>query len=163
MRRSARSYKRKEIFSNPRVQSKIVIVFGALAVLFIATNYQVVHRLFADLSNDMVRLPLAPENRTDLFLILEQQEQMLDIQLAIFTFLSIFVLVVGGVLLSHRIGGPLYQLRKYLDGMTEGTVRPRRIGFRKYDFFHDLADSFNRFQRSKGILEEEPETSGDAE
>ena len=154
MTRSARSYKRKQIFSNPTVQWKIVSVFGAVAALFIATNYQVVHRLLSALGNNVSRLPLSLENRADLILMLEQQEQMLDVQLAIFTFLSIFLLVMGGVLLSHRIGGPLFQMRTYLDEMAAGSGQPRRITFRKRDFFHELANSFNKFQQSRGILEE---------
>jgi nitrogen fixation/metabolism regulation signal transduction histidine kinase len=158
--KSAHGYQRKDVFSNPRTQMKVVGVFAALALLFTATTYQVVHRLLAALSGPMLRLPLSEQNRTDLMLILEQQQQMLDIQLAILTFLTIFVLLTGGVLLSHRIGGPLYQMRKYMDGMTAGTVPQRRIRFRKGDFFHDLADSFNRFQQSRGILDEGPKEPG---
>jgi len=155
MKRSARTHKRKDIFSNPKVQLKIVVVFGVVALLFIVTNYRVVYRLLSDLSNSIALLPLSSQNRADLMMMIEQQEQMLDIQLALFTFLSIFALVIGGVLLSHRIGGPLYQMRRYLDEMAAGTVQPRKITFRKQDFFHDFADSFNAFQQSRGILNKE--------
>ena len=152
MSQSARQYKRKDVFSNLKVQLKIVLVFAVLAILFVAVNYYIGKRLLTSLSDDVMRLSLAGDSRSDLALMLEQHGQTLEIQLAVFTFLSIFVLLIGGVLLSHRIGGPLYQLRKYMREVAQGTVEPRRIRFRKHDFFHELAASFNEFQVSKGLL-----------
>jgi len=145
-------FKRRQVFSNPGVQIKIVLVFGLLAVLFIAANYHIGYRLLKGISHDIMHLPLSADNRSDVILMFEQQGRMLELQLALFTFFSIFALLTGGVLLSHKIGGPLYQLRKYLNEMADDAVEPRKIRFRKRDFFQDIANSFNSFQESKGIL-----------
>jgi hypothetical protein len=45
---------------------------------------------------------------------------------------------------SHRIAGPLYHLKKYLKGKTEGQSK-ERLKFRKGDFFHELADVTNEY------------------
>jgi methyl-accepting chemotaxis protein len=150
-------YKRRQLFSNPTVQIKIVLVFGLIAVLFIATNYHIGLRLLKGITHDIMQLPLSADNRSDVILMFEQHGGMLEWQLKLFTFLNIFVLLTGGVLLSHKIGGPLYQLRKYLNEIADDAVEPRKIRFRKSDFFQDIADSFNAFQESKGILAAEKE------
>ena len=154
-------HKRKEIFSNPAFQVRIVLVFLVLAVLFIATHCYVVRALLQSTETEIGRLPLPPTARTDISLILEQQAHTLDLQLGLLTFLTVFVLLMGGILLSHRIGGPLYQLRTYLDAASRDATPPRRIAFRKGDFLHDLAASFNRFQEQKGILEPAEDPAGE--
>lgn len=155
MKLAATRYRRRDLFSNPGAQGRIVLIFLALAVLFAATNYHVARRVFDDLSGHMNRLPLSPENRIDISLILEQQARTVDLQLSVLTFLAVFTLLMGGVLLSHGIGGPVHQLRAYLEEMAAGAATPRPIRFRKYDFFHDLARSFNKFQRTMGMLRDE--------
>ncbi len=145
-------YKRKEMFSNPRVQLRILMSFGFLALLFIATNCYISKQLLSNLGEQVLQLPLSANNQADLVLILEQQGRNVALQLALFIFLSVFVLLMAGVVLSHRIGGPIYQLTKYLDEMSRDAVKPRRIKFRKSDFFGKLATTFNTFQESRGIV-----------
>jgi len=150
-----RAYKRREWLSSPGFQGKIVAVFGLLAALYITVIWRIALRVLSAVGAEAAALDLAVRQQRDLAVVLEQQARVLSWQLGAFTFLSVFVMLMGGVVLSHRIGGPLYQLRRYLDGLTDGTVKPRRIRFRKYDFLHDLADAFNRFQKSRGMLDGE--------
>lgn len=55
------------------------------------------------------------------------------------------IIFVWGILLSHRISGPLYHLKKYMDEADIETVRTRPLKFRKGDFFHEIPESFNKF------------------
>lgn len=52
---------------------------------------------------------------------------------------------VWGIVLSHRISGPLYQLKKYMDENTLESTKSRPLKFRKGDFFQEIPDSFNKF------------------
>jgi hypothetical protein len=52
------------------------------------------------------------------------------------------VFVMDTVKLSHRFAGPVYALRRALREMAEGG-KPRRLKFRKRDFWHDLANDYN--------------------
>ena len=81
-------------------------------------------------------------------------------QLMMLTFLSIFTLTLAGVYLSHKIGGPIYQLNKYLKQVIRGECDPRRIRFRKYDFFAELATDFNRYQENYGVIPKEADAPG---
>ena len=57
------------------------------------------------------------------------------------------VLMLIGIILSHRIAGPLYRLEKHLDYMGE-TGERRELRFRKDDFFPEVASALNRFLSS---------------
>ena len=151
-------HRRRQILSNPRVQLRIIVVFFLLAVAYAATGYFVVTGALRRFGNETLALSLPASARTDVAILLRKNMETLNIQMGLFIFFSIFILTMAAVLLSHRIGGPMYQLEKYLRQMARGETSPREIRFRKGDFFHELARSFNEFQRSRGILP--PSASG---
>ncbi|MCK5529590.1 MAG: hypothetical protein KAI74_07885 [Kiritimatiellae bacterium] len=155
MKTTKHHYKRKEVFSNPAVQSRIMITFLFLTLLFVITNFFISQRLLSAISSQIMKLPLSPENSTDAIIIMSQQGSTTLIQMGVFIFLSVFVMLMSGIILSHRIGGPIYQLHKYFDDMSENKIKPRKIVFRKNDFFHELTDSFNKFQVSQKILNDD--------
>lgn len=158
-----RKWKRRNLFSNPRVQVPIVAVFAIVAGLYVATNYFVCYRLLKTVSSDIMSLSLTPSVRTDIHLILEQHGAELSLQLTLLSISGVIALLLGGLLLSHHLGGPIYRLHTYLKGVTSGNVPKQPIRFRRHDFFQDLANDFNAFQRSQSILppEELPATGTD--
>lgn len=52
------------------------------------------------------------------------------------------VFVVDTIKLSHRFAGPIYALRKAIREVAHGE-KPRRLKFRRRDFWHELADDYN--------------------
>jgi hypothetical protein len=52
------------------------------------------------------------------------------------------VFVVDTIKLSHRFAGPIYALRRALRELAQGE-KPRKLKFRKRDFWHGLADDYN--------------------
>ncbi|MCK5850495.1 MAG: methyl-accepting chemotaxis protein, partial [Kiritimatiellae bacterium] len=146
MSTSRKTYRRKQFFSNPRVQSKVILTFAFLAVLYAATNFYIAKSTLWSFSADVLQLSLSEDIRRDVDLLVQQQSSTLNIQLGVFTMLLVTVVTLGGIVMSHRLGGPIYQLKQYLGKMADGTGKPQRIRFRKLDFFHDLAVAFNTFQ-----------------
>jgi hypothetical protein len=157
MKKSVNKHKRKQIFSNPKVQIKIVITFAFLAVLYATANYYIAKGTLWSFSADVLQLDLSETNRDDVNMLLKQQSETLNLQLLLFTALTCIVVTLGGLLMSHRLGGPIYQLRRYLRALTDGSTDPHRIRFRKHDFFHDLADAFNNYQEYQGLVPPEVE------
>lgn len=52
-----------------------------------------------------------------------------------------------GILVSHRVAGPLFRLRSHLDeGARTGALMDVR--FRSGDFFQDIPPAFNRFMQT---------------
>jgi hypothetical protein len=64
------------------------------------------------------------------------------------------VFVVDTIKLSHRFAGPIYALRKALREIALGE-KPRRLKFRKRDFWHSLADEYNAVLVKFDLLEDE--------
>ncbi|MCE9613739.1 MAG: hypothetical protein K8T26_05650 [Lentisphaerae bacterium] len=144
--------RRRNVMSLPGTQLRIILFFAVLALLYALVNVYVSKHAFQRLAAEALRMPLPMTAHRDLQVIVYEQEATLDVQLSLFTFLSFSMLCLAGVLISHRIGGPVYHLKNYLDGLGSGAQTPRLIKFRKDDFFHDLADTFNRFQEREGIV-----------
>ena len=154
MKRQKRKYKRRNVMSNPKVQLRIIRLFALLSIFYAGTGWYIGKSTLKRAKAEIAALPLTPAQHQDVKVVLHQHSSTQDQQLAIFTFLTFTILVMGSVMLSHTIGGPIYQLREYLRARTSGQVKPRRIRFRKGDFFFDLADAFNDFQENFGLLKD---------
>ncbi len=72
------------------------------------------------------------------------------------------VFVVDTIKLSHRFAGPVYALRRALRGNAEGE-KPRRLKFRKHDFWHDLADDYNALLVKFELIADNPATADNKE
>lgn len=63
---------------------------------------------------------------------------------AAFSLLMAVALGAWSVIMTHRIGGPLYVLQKQLEELAQGRIpKPRRL--RKHDEFKDLFSTFKNF------------------
>lgn len=152
--------RRRNVLSLPAAQLRIIGLFAVLAILYATLNVFVSKRAFTQLANSAMALEMSTQARYDLQVVVSEQGATLDLQLSLFTFLSFCMVTLAGILLSHRLGGPIFHLKQYLDGLGAETVPPRFVRFRKGDFFHDLAETFNRFQVRKGWLK--PDASAPA-
>jgi hypothetical protein len=71
------------------------------------------------------------------------------------------VFVMDAIKMSHRFAGPIFSLRRAIRGIAEGET-PRKMKFRKHDFWQDLADDYNAMLTKLGALkEDESETAYD--
>lgn len=148
--------RRRNVLSLPGAQLRIIGLFTVMALLYAAVNAYVSRSALQRLATDALAIQAPPQVHRDLERTIIQHGDTLDLQLVLFTFLSFTMLVLAGVLISHRIGGPVYHLKAYMDGQVKATVPPRRIQFRKDDFFHDLAAGFNTFQEKVGLVPRQP-------
>jgi hypothetical protein len=57
------------------------------------------------------------------------------------------VFVMDTIKLSHRFAGPVLSLRRAMREIVSGQT-PRMLQFRKSDFWHDLADDYNKLAAS---------------
>jgi len=163
MKFSIRSNRRRNILSNPRAQLKIIAVFVVLAVLFAGTNYCVGKMALYSFYADVGSLPLSASNRGDVTVSFEQQNATLDAQFILLTALSLVVLTLAGVFLSHIIGGPIHRVIVYLNAVARRERPVERLILRRRDFFHDLAEAINHMQESHGMLSPPEEDKAEAD
>jgi len=70
------------------------------------------------------------------------------------------VFVMDAVKLSHRFAGPIFSLRRTIREVAQG-AKPRKLKFRKRDFWQDLAEDYNAMLSKLGVLEEKSGDSAD--
>ena len=70
------------------------------------------------------------------------------------TFFLLPVFIVDSIKLSHRFAGPIFSLRRTIRAVAQGET-PRRLNFRRRDFWHDLAEDYNAMLVRLGALEEQ--------
>jgi hypothetical protein len=63
------------------------------------------------------------------------------------------VFVMDTVKLSHRFAGPIFSLRRAIREIATGQP-PRRLKFRRLDFWKDLADDYNTMLDHLGAFDE---------
>lgn len=64
--------------------------------------------------------------------------------------LNFFFAFIIGLVLSHRIAGPLVKLRKHLVKIADPNEKDHPVYFRDGDFFKEIADAYNlRFKPKK--------------
>jgi len=164
MANTRRGYQRHRFFSNPRFQLRLILVFALLAAFYGVVNYYVSMHALETLRTDILALDLQPQARSDVEILVQQSETPLALQIGLITALCFAMLVLAGVYISHKIGGPAGRLSRYMQSLMDGWGTPHPIRFRKLDFLAELAAVFNAFQRHVGVLpgsQAEEQTTGD--
>ena len=64
------------------------------------------------------------------------------------------VFVVDTIKLSHRFAGPIFSLRRAIRDVAAGNP-PRKLKFRRRDFWQDLAEDYNAMLARLDVLEDE--------
>lgn len=132
---------RKSYLINPAFQLRFVsfvlsIAIAAILVFYIANMY-----FFWNFISIGKELAFPPDHA--FFRFIAEQRRTMNLIFAV-TSAVVFVFIVGGgILLSHRVAGPLHRLRRHFEKLSEsGELKP--VNFRKGDFFPEIAEAFNR-------------------
>jgi len=129
--------KRRIILINKAFQFRYAF-FTATWILALTFFYPLfIYQLFDYFIGYLALDPLTPPVQD-----LEGTRNSLMALLIIVHALVITVISVISLFVSHRIAGPLFKLRKTMDEASP-TDYPEEIRFRKYDYFKELAFSFN--------------------
>ena len=135
-------YQRKIILINPRFQLKLSAYFAFLTVANIAIFYACIRYFFQVFVDMGIEIGL-PNNHV-YFMFVEDQMLTMNIVFLITSFLTIGLLMVFGVYISHKIAGPLYRFCHHLTDIAEGKKEVSEIKFRDGDFFPEVAECFNK-------------------
>jgi signal transduction histidine kinase len=126
---SARTYQRKQIFIDPAFQMRIALWSGLVAVVEIMLTAVVM--MVVILTSVWIPAGFHVQMFTKLALVVGG---------CVLAFTLVNILV--GVVVSHRIAGPVYRLKQSMHRMAEGDVS-FLIHLREQDELQDLKDEFN--------------------
>jgi sensor histidine kinase YesM len=130
---------RKILLINPAFQLSVLGFMAGIAGFVIAIFYGAwFFRKFAMQGRELG----LPADHV-FFEFLREQSNTMNLIFAITSLLALVGIAVAGLILSHRIAGPLYRLRKHLDAVAAGTTLGD-VKFREKDYFPEVADAYNR-------------------
>lgn len=140
MTENKQKYRRKQYLINPEFQITVIGFFVGLAVVTIGVFFWSIHLVLSNFEETLKSLSL-PEGHTLLLFVSENRKAM-NIIFGTTSILLFIFLVVGGLILSHHIAGPIYRLKKHIQLVNSGESFGD-LNFRKKDFFQDILPDYN--------------------
>ena len=132
---------RKVILINKPFQYSILAWFSFLSIILISIFYSTIWYFFNNLKKEALSVGLPPEHI--FFTFINEQKAIMDNVFIVSSIVALIVILVGGLVLSHKVAGPLYRLTKHLQGHNRGNITP--VKFRKGDYFPEIEEAFNDF------------------
>lgn len=132
---------RKVFLINRPFQYSILGWFSLLSFILIFIFYSTIWFFFYKLKQDAIAVGLPPEHV--FFTFVSEQKLFIDKVFIVSSIVALIVTLVGGLILSNKVAGPLYRLTKHLDSHTKDTATP--VKFRKGDYFLEIQEAFNNF------------------
>ena len=139
---SSQNRKKSSLLINPRFQWTLIGYTAFVATLILISIYGLISFGFHEFGQIGTLAGLPPDHIY--FQFIEMQKATFNRVILSIAVVVGFILLVGGLFISHRIAGPIYRMQKELQSMSEeNPVELRPIHFRKGDFFPELAATFN--------------------
>ncbi len=121
------------------VNKKFQIKYTLLVISFSAVIYGILGYLLY--RKEVANSEILQIQHLELNQMIQSQDFGILIYLAIFFFLQVGSLFILGILITHRIAGPVYRVHKYLEGVAEsGSIRPMEP-VREQDEFSEFFES----------------------
>jgi hypothetical protein len=132
----------KNILIEPQFQLKLLSYFVVLFAITTVSFYSVILIFFQRLKQKGLNVGLSPNHV--FFDFLRHQKQDVDLLFIGLTVLNFLLLIGVGFIVSHRIAGPIHNLKNYLGN----TLSKDSVDFklRKNDFLTDLVPIINKLK-----------------
>ena len=146
-----KTHKRRQFIVDPPFQYRLIRRIMGLAILMIAMSIAflvLVYALYGDIQFQLAQPdPFAPGGEMGSLVVQKGLLGLLWPILAVCLGAAVLVTLFFGVLISHRMAGPVFRIRRVLKEMQGGELRGD-IHLRKKDDFKPLAASINEVKRS---------------
>lgn len=132
-------YRRRIFLINPEFQLRFSIFLVILVVtssIFLPITIDEIYGQFIQILG-----ATSPKESPIMQQLEAQKDSLLFVSIIMILVLSVMVFI-GGIILSHRIAGPMYKLKKYLT-TYRGGQRDDKLFFRQRDYFKEVADELN--------------------
>jgi len=133
--------RRKVYLINKDFQISIIVFFLFLSFLVLLIFWGSLYYFFHTFQAE-AKMAGLPEGHI-FFQFLDQQFSLMN---NIFMITSVIVTIatsIGGLVLSHKVAGPLYRLTEHLKTLSSKNLQT--VKFRQGDFFIEIQDNFNAF------------------
>jgi HAMP domain-containing protein len=132
---------RKTLLINPKFQFSVLGFMTLVAVGVMIIFYGADYFFFWRLTGEGQKIGLPPDHV--FFQFIHEQQHMMNLIFVVTALISTAVIALCGLVLSHRVAGPLFRMRRHLDDVASGKTSSD-MHFRDKDYFGEVADAFNR-------------------
>lgn len=133
--------KRKKFLVNPNFQLRFIGWMAGVALIVILIFYSAHLYFFRSYMNQGKAAGLPPHHI--FFTFLSDQYRSMNWIIAI-TSVTVFIMIFfAGLILSHRIAGPLNRFSEHMDNCWKDK-KLSKVRFRSEDYFQELAEAYNR-------------------
>ncbi len=127
---------------NPRFQIRIVGFFIILTTVLLVMQVAGLYLFFAKFKSILLAIGL--EEQHAIFTLLHKQEVFLYTLNAVIGGAVFILMLGGGIVLSHRVAGPIKKLENTLNSIDPGQPETlKAFTLRKNDFFPEIATALN--------------------
>ncbi len=134
--------KKRSLLINPKFQWTLIGYAAGIAALILVVVYGLLLFAFHKFVEVGMQAGL-PADHIYFQFIQMQQTTFSRVMITLALIVGI-ILVSGGLVISHKIAGPVYRMQKEFNSMAANEpVELKTVQFRKGDYFPELADSFN--------------------
>jgi methyl-accepting chemotaxis protein len=134
--------KRKTYLINPKFQISFILFSTITSLLGMSVFFAAVNYFFWSFKN-MGKEYGIPENHI-FFKFINDQSYKMNFFFLISAVVVFFISLIGALLLSHRVAGPIYRMTAHLNNASKNQEY-QEVKFRNGDFFIELQDAFNTF------------------
>jgi methyl-accepting chemotaxis protein len=131
----------KNLIINPRVQFRLLAAFSAVFIVTVLTLYGSVYLYFWRFKEKALSVGI-PEGHV-FFNFLSAQKNDLDTLFLSVAIVSFIILIIVGIIISHRIAGPIQKLKNHLETMNH---EADDFKLRENDFFSELGPVVNKLR-----------------
>jgi hypothetical protein len=131
---------RRKLLINEHFQYRFILFAGGVALLACFLFYATASYFFAKYTSFAIEVGLRPSD--PFFKVLFNMENLLTYMFAFTSAVTIVVSIVGGLMFSNRVAGPMYRLRMHCDKVARGETL-EGVSFRDKDYFHEVAVAYN--------------------
>ncbi len=132
--------KRKIYLINPRFQMQFMGWMGGIAFSVVGV-FSIAHLIFFKNLRMIAKEGGLAANHVFFKFIQDREAELNNITLYT-AIVVLLVVIIAGLLLSHKIAGPLYRFHQHLKKSTE-EKKLSTVAFRKGDYFNEIADEYN--------------------
>lgn len=123
----------KTLLLDPKLQLRLIFYFVCLFMVSTVSIYAVIYLFFYRFTQKAINVGL-PEGHV-FYHFINGLKYDLDIAFLAFSLFNMVLLIGCGILISHKIAGPMYRIKKFL---TSDNIKNEKFVLRQGDFFREI-------------------------
>lgn len=147
-------FRRKQFLINRAFQIKYTVIIAVIGIIIAVLWGTLFYKASKENSQQMLMLVQMDPNLSSMTDIIKEKLATEDSKIMLYLIafiIAIFLsLVIWGILITHRIAGPIFIISRYVDSITDGKI-PETRPLRKKD---ELKEFFDKFSKMLEALKE---------